>query len=153
MNSPQPRRRNHHLFLLLGLEPVFFFFPEYLCVDLTLQLREFFTCFLCAFENRPQIGKKINIFILVLQRPPFERKIQTSPVLSIAGVTKDKRDPLLDCPWASLLPPAFCLGGVGPPQLTKTFHVSWLLEVGCAHQHYRWVLRKCQTSSCRAQGL
>ena len=41
MSSPQPRRRDDHLFLPLGLEAAFFFLPLSLSlpIDLTLQLR------------------------------------------------------------------------------------------------------------------
>lgn len=50
-------------FLPLGLEPVFI--PEYLCL-LTYSLGE--------HGAGPWIGKKIKSFILVLQRPPFEKE-------------------------------------------------------------------------------
>ena len=51
------------------------------------------------------------------------------------------------------LPPASAWEGRGRCCSLETFHVSLLLGVGCAHQHYRWVPCKCQTCSCTAQGL
>ena len=58
--------------------------------------------------------------------------------------------------WSSgrmALPPASAWEGQGRCCSLETFHVSLLLGAGCARQHYRWVPRKCQTSSCTAQGL
>lgn len=67
MSSPQPRRRDDHLFLPLGLEPAFFFFLPLslsLPVDLTLQLREFFMYFLGVLGNREPERKESKYLYL-----------------------------------------------------------------------------------------
>lgn len=92
--------------------------------------------FLRVLGNRPRIGKKINIFILVLQRPPFEKKSQTGPeILSSVALSK----------LASL--PSAGRGGAATP---FTFPAP---SGGLCPSTLQVGPTKCQTSSCTAQGL
>lgn len=66
----------------------------------------------------PLIGKKIIIFISVLSGPSFGKGKPELPCFKPGEAAKCKRDALPRSPQAGLLPPAFCLGRAGPPQLT-----------------------------------
>lgn len=65
MSSPQPRKRDDHLFLPLGLEAAFFLpLSLSLPIDLTLQLREFFMYFLGVLGNKDPDRKECKYLYL-----------------------------------------------------------------------------------------